>query len=86
MRKRKNFVQANKKVHKVELQWHYPVMIKYGYVAQDKEKIGFVRSYKYIHPETGDEVICATGCNADYWTSGRDQGYYQSLEEHLKEK
>lgn len=77
------FVQANKKVHKVEDQWHYPILTKHGYIPQDKERIGFVRSYEYIHPETGDVIIASTGANCDHWRAKDAGGFYYSLEGHL---
>lgn len=45
MKKEKWF--TNETIHKVETQWHYPRMIKYGFKPITKEAIGFVHSYVY---------------------------------------
>lgn len=81
-----DFEAANKVVHLVEDQWHYPIMTKHGYVADTKEGIGFVRSYNYTHPTTKHSVTVTTGCNSDYWKdneSGKG-GFWGSLEPHLE--
>lgn len=80
-----NFEQANQKVHAVEDQWHYPILTKYGFVAQDKTGVGFVRSYNYHH-SSGVTIRCTTGSSADYWThlNTKHHGYYGSLEGYLK--
>jgi hypothetical protein len=78
-----SFSEANKKVHKVEEQWHYRTMISYGFTPIDKEGIGFVRSYRY---SKGDRIItCNTGASADYWKdeTTRDGGFWASLKEHV---
>jgi len=82
-----DFSDADKKVHSVEDQWHYPIMTKYGYVALDKTGVGFVRSYKYEHPETKRRIIVSTGYSADYWNDKEDEafGYWTDLEPHLQE-
>lgn len=78
------FAKADKKVHKVEDQWHYPKLVNHGFEPIDKEGVGFVRSYRY---QRGDHIIrCTTGCNADYWkdeTTGAG-GYWSDLEPHLE--
>ena len=82
------FNQADKVVHTVEKEWHYKYMAKYGYIADTKEAIGFVRSYEYHHPITGNKVECCTGAHADYWRASnmdsKDDGYWASLEPYLK--
>jgi hypothetical protein len=82
---RERFEKANQKVHKVETQWHHPILTKYGFVPETKVAVGFVRVYVYEHPETGRRVCCNTGVNADYWSEeGRGGGYWSELEPHLK--
>jgi hypothetical protein len=81
-----SFEEANKKVHKVEDQWHYPILTNHGFVPVDKEKVGFVRSYRY---EKGDHVIvCNTGASADYFSvkqGPKANGcYWGDLEPYLK--
>jgi len=79
------FDEANKKVHPVETQWHYDILMKYGYVAETKEAIGFVRSYTYRHPKSGIEITCTTGTSADYWNSSSGKhGFWATLENFLK--
>ena len=63
----KRFNKANEAVHLVEDQWHYDTMRKYGFVAETKEGIGFVRSYKYVHPSNGYAIVVTTGSHADYF-------------------
>ena len=80
----KSFEEANKKVHKVEDQWHHPILIKYGFKPETEYATGFVRKYKYTK---GDHIILAhTGCSSDYWSNARtgDNGYWNDLEPHLK--
>jgi hypothetical protein len=77
--------EANKKVHNVEDQWHYPIMIKYGFKPEDKTKTGLVRNYKYKN-EKNQEVIAVTGANGDYFkVNGQSKGYWSDLEPYLKE-
>jgi hypothetical protein len=83
-----SFEEANKTVHKVEDQWHYPYMMKGGFTAETKEAVGFVRGYTYKHP-SGIVVRCCTGVNADYWEAAQDGkrldgGYWSDLEPFLK--
>lgn len=79
------FAEANKRVHKVEDQWHYKFLIAAGFEAITKIQIGFVRSYEY---RKGKRVIvCATGAACDYWRENSDKhigGYWADLEPHLK--
>ena len=78
------FAEADKAIHPVEKQWHYPKMTKYGYVPETKEAVGFVRKYVYVHPTTGNKVTCNTGVNADYWSAADGTGgYWSDLEPYL---
>lgn len=79
-----SFEEANKTVHPVEKQWHFPILTKHGFVAETKEGVGFVRSYVYKHAD-GREIVCTTGLNADYWTDKQNKrtGYYGTLEEYI---
>ena len=80
-----DFAEADKAVHSVESQWHYPFMVLAGYEPVTKEATGFVRSYKYVHPTTGRTFTLSTGYSADYWVDDltKKQGYHSSLEDHL---
>jgi len=82
----KSFEEANKKVHKVEDQWHYKVLVEHGFIPQDTEAEGFVRSYKYKHAN-GRVITCTTGSNADYFADEdgvTSKGtYWQDLAVHL---
>ena len=79
---RTKFNEANKAIHKVEDQWHYPIMMEKGYEALTKEGVGFVRSYLY---KKGDmEVKCTTGYSADHWSNNEGgYGYWGSLKSSL---
>jgi len=68
-----SFEKANGKVHKVEDQWHYPILTKVGFVPKTKSAIGFVRSYEYEHP-SGIVIIYTSGSNRDYWNSSDGSG------------
>lgn len=70
--------EADKKVHPVETQWHYPIMTKHGFVPETMEATGFVRRYVYNHPD-GRKITCNTGVRADYW----DGGNWDELDAHL---
>jgi len=79
-----NFDEADKKVHPVEGEWHYPILTKYGFMPVTKVGIGFVRSYLYTK---GDHQIRVnTGVNADYWNDLTNPtfGYWSDLEPFLK--
>lgn len=80
-----NFTEANKIVHKVEDQWHYPILTKYGFVPVTLTSVGFVRSYTYTKGELA--IVCNTGVNADYWINkaANKLGYWSDLEPHLKQ-
>lgn len=79
------FEEANKKVHPVEGEWHYPIMARYGFAPETKEAVGFVRSYEYRHP-SGHTIVVTTGVSSDYWKDQQDlkTGYWLDLESHLK--
>jgi len=78
--------QANKVVHKVEDQWHYDTMTKYGFVPLDKTGTGLVRRYRYVHPDTNHSIEVSTGYSADHWTDKTTgaHGYWSALEPHLQ--
>lgn len=67
------FEQANQKVHRVEDQWHYKILIKYGFTPVTKEAVGFVRKYEYTHPN-GATISCHTGASCDYIMSNGNWG------------
>lgn len=80
------FNQADKKVHPVEVQWHYPILTEAGFVAQTKEGIGFSRSYVYERLD-GHKIKATTGINCDYWkdmTTGKT-GYGCDLKGYVGE-
>lgn len=86
------FEDANKTIHPVESQWHYPIMTKHGYKAITKTGVGFVRSYMYVHPVSGKTFKLTTGSSADYWsevlpegsTETAGWGYWSKLEPYLE--
>lgn len=76
------FNEADQVMHPVEGEWHYKILSKYGFVPETKTARGFVRYYKYVHPD-GRIVTTNTGCNADYWSSNNgDGGYWSALESY----
>jgi len=77
--------EADKTEHKVEDQWHYPILTAYGFEPIDKVKTGLVRSYKYKH-KNGDIIEWTTGFNADYWDNRTNnaRGYWGDLRPHLE--
>ncbi len=76
------FDEANKVVHSVTTQWHYPILINAGFVAETKEAVGFVRSYVYRHAD-GRVVTCTTGYSADYWRAAdKCMGYHSTLKNY----
>lgn len=79
-----NFEEANKAVHPVETQWHYPILTKHGFVPETKEAVGFVRAYIYKH-EDGRVIKCSTGVSSDYWTDMATAkfGYWSDLEKYI---
>ena len=80
----KTFEEANKTVHKVSDQWHYPILISHGFEPITQEAVGFVRSYDYVN-NSGEKIQCNTGCNSDYWSGLGGGGYWGALEPFLKE-
>lgn len=81
-----SFNAADKVVHPVEKEWHYPIFTKYGYEAITKEGIGFVRSFIYVHPISGNKVTYTTGYNSDYWNAKNAFGYWADLEPYLQKE
>jgi hypothetical protein len=83
---RARFKKGDEKIHKVEDEWHYPILTKFGFKPVDKEAVGFVRQYTYKRGE--HTVQCNVGCNADYWNDltvpSSCMGYWGTLESHLK--
>lgn len=79
------FNEANKKVHAVEDQWHYPILTKFGFVPREKTGVGFVRSYNYDHP-SGNVIRCTTGASADYWSHEGvpGTGFWAGLEPYVE--
>ena len=82
-----SFAEANKKVHPVDTQWHFPIMSGHGYLPDTKEAVGFVRTYHYTNPTDGHTMSVTTGASADYWTDKTNaaSGYWRELEPHLEE-
>ena len=80
-----DFEAADKMVHSVESQWHYPIMHKHGYTADTKEATGFVRTYKYTNLSTGHSMSVTTGAHSDHWmdATNRASGYWGTLGSHL---
>lgn len=80
-----DFKEANKVVHKVEDDWHYPIMIKYGFKPTENTKAGFVRRYSYKN-DNGYEIHASVGASADHWSdiTGSGFGFWSGLEPHLK--
>ena len=81
------FDEANKKVHPVETQWHYKTLTDAGFEPETKEATGFVRKYKYKHPD-GREIIVSTGASSDYWEDPKTKkgGYWGELEKYVSQK
>jgi hypothetical protein len=81
------FATADKKVHSVESQWHHPILTKHGFKAITPSAEGFVRSYRYEHPD-GRVITAHTGVNSDYWVDQKTkkQGYWADLEPHVTTK
>lgn len=78
------FEKAEKTEHPVEKQWHYPIMINFGYVPLTPSQIGFVREYIYEHPVSRHQIHLHTGVNVDYWRDSSNNGYHSSLKQHLQ--
>jgi hypothetical protein len=81
-----NINEADKVVHPVETQWHYPIMVEHGYVPDTKEAVGFVRAYRYTHPITHHSIIAMTGGQTDHWSDPANNavGFWAALALHLK--
>jgi hypothetical protein len=80
--------EANKIVHPVEKEWHYPIMTKYGFIHDTKESTGFVRNYLYHHQTTNHKIRVCTGANRDYFIDLEKEvhpNYWGDLEPHLKQ-
>ena len=77
--------EADKVVHPVEKQWHYPIMIANGFEPVTKLAVGFVRRYEYKNKD-GRRIACCTGCNSDYFNDMNNGhiGYCRELEIYLK--
>lgn len=74
--------EANKVIHPVETEWHYPTMMKYGFEAVTKSGTGLVRSYYYR--KDNHLVRVTTGFNSDHWSDNRGgQGLWGDLEHNL---
>lgn len=75
----------NEVIHPVTEQWHSPVMVKHGYVAETLEATGLVRRYVYVHPLTSCRIICCTGVHSDYWQDDESgiTGLWATLDNHL---
>lgn len=81
----KTFEEANKTVHPVTSQWHYPILTKHGYLPETQEEVGFVRKYIYTHPTTKHSMRLVTGMSSDYWTDTKTSkvGYWNELDTYL---
>lgn len=85
MNENEKFEKANQVVHPVEEEWHYQTMVKYGYIADTKTAVGFVRHYKYHHPATDHVVTACTGASADHWYDNKNNyGFWSTLEPCLQ--
>ena len=80
----KAFAKANTVEHPVEGEWHYPILTQAGFKPVTPSQTGFVRTYKYEHPD-GRVITAHTGVNADYWIDQKTgkQGYWRELEPHV---
>ena len=83
---------ANKIVHPVTSEWHYPILIKLGFKPLTNSDIGLVRRYQYNHPLfPSKRVVYSIGVNADYWQlidekNGEEKfGYWSTLESSVLE-
>ena len=81
-----DLTEADQKEHPVETQWHYKILIEYGYIPKTKSQKGLVRAYEYTRPDYRSAIRVTTGCNADYWEDlmSGTFGYWGDLESHLK--
>jgi hypothetical protein len=79
--------EADKKVHPVDTQWHFPIMARYGFQPLTLEAVGLVRSYDYISGDgLGLKIRVSTGFSSDYWRDETNNagGYWSALEPHLR--
>jgi hypothetical protein len=83
------FEEADKAVHQVENEWHYPILTKYGFMPISDTGMGFVRHCDYAR-EDGEVIRATTGHTADYWDvlngtpNTQEKRYWADLEPHLK--
>ena len=84
--------EANKIVHPVTSEWHYPILTKLGFKSLTDSGIGLVRRYQYNHQSfPSKKVVYSVGVNADYWQliddkNGEEKyGYWSTLESSLLE-
>lgn len=77
--------QADRRLHNVENEWHYPILTAAGFEAKTKTGVGFVRCYQYVHL-TGHIITVTTGVSRDYWhdKTAKATGLWRELEPHLK--
>lgn len=77
--------EANEIIHNVEKEYHYPLMIKYGYVPVNKTGLGLVRSFEWINNNTNHKIRYTIGVNADYWEhlNNGHYGYWRDLDSYL---
>lgn len=75
---------ADEKVHLVENEWHYKILTKYGYVPETKTQTGFIRKYKYVHPD-GHVININHHLNCDMWSDPNNNkyGYWSTLDTHV---
>ena len=83
------FEKANQTIHRVEDQWHYTILTKFGFQPDDLTGIGFVRAYMYTNKEIGLTIRAATGASCDHWQAFNTEhkaimfGYWRELEPYL---
>lgn len=77
--------EADKVVHSVEKEWHYPIFTKYGFNPLIREATGLVRSYDYVNA-SGHKITWTTGYSSDRWrdVTSDKWGYWSDLEAHLQ--
>jgi hypothetical protein len=78
------YEQANQRVHLVETQWHYPILINAGFIPETLVQTGTDRKYKYTHKD-GHTLICKSSDQAEYWLNTRTGtlGYWRDLVTYL---
>lgn len=90
---REAFEKANEAWHPVEKEWHYPILIKYGFKPLTETAQGFVRKYEWVN-DKGRKITYHIGVNASYWTDSETfwddrklslkSHYWPALEPFLK--